>query len=211
MAKKKAEAPLQKIKLPVDPKILGGVLVIVIIIVALAMSNGGEKAAAPVDTGGEEAPYAPPAPAAEDEPAVTPTAQCTQNSDCDDNNDCTTDSCTAGKCANTVAPSCVQKVEEAPRITAANFGNVEDEFVQLKGKNIDLAGWKITNAKGDVYWQLDRSGYKIINGVFTVYSRCALDTTIAVYKCLDSGFFADSGDKAILYNDKGEVASEFSP
>ena len=204
MAKKEAPNSLLK-SLPVDPKILGG-LVLIIIIAAVFMSRGGDKIEAPTDT--DDA-YVPPAPAVEDEPEA-PVGQCTKNVDCNDNDDCTTDTCSASGCSYNSVPDCQSRKEQAPTITAANFGAYEDEFVQLDGKNYNIASWKVTNSKGTVFVQFEKNNYRLINGKITIYAGCGVDTTIAIYQCLDAGFFSDSGDKAILYDENETAVSEMA-
>lgn len=139
----------------------------------------------------------------------TPSLQCTKNTDCNDNDPCTTDSCTAGVCKYTPVPDCQFRVEEKPRIVAVNFGDFNDEFVQIDGKNYNIAGWKITNAKGDLLAQFNKNEYRLINGKITIYSGCGtLSTTTVIYQCLGKELFSNIGDKAILYDENQTAVSE---
>ena len=135
--------------------------------------------------------------------------QCTVNTDCVDSDPCTTDSCTSGACENTPIAECQFKSFELPKITAANFGDLDAEFVQFEGKNYNIDGWTITNGKGEKLIQFNANQYRLINGKITIYSGCgSLSTTNVIYQCLEKDFFSGSGDKAVLYDENQTVVSE---
>ncbi|HIJ98823.1 TPA: hypothetical protein H1005_02675 [archaeon] len=213
MAKKsESEKAMPAMKLPMDPKMLGAIVVVIIIVAAVFMmrgpSNGPETGG--TTTGGDE-PLAPPSPPAPEQPAAT--YGCTTNIQCDDKDRCTTDSCSAGVCKNTPEPDCAVSTEQQPKIVAVNFGSKEDEFVQIEGKNWYVDNWVITNGKGEVlikFFQTYTTENKI-NGKWTIYTSCAsLSTSTIKYVCKDKGFFSDTGDKAILKDEVGNVISEMA-
>ncbi len=148
----------------------------------------------------------------QDQQADLPAApQCTKNSDCSDGKPCTTDTCSNGVCKHTPEADCEMKVEEKPRILAANFGALDEEFVRISGKNWKINGWKITNSKNETLIQFNPNDYTVINGNIDIYSKCGdLSTTSIKYVCIDAGFFNDTSDKAVLIDNNGTVVSEWA-
>ncbi len=186
--------------------------------VAIAGCTGAPAEEKTAEVPAPEAPETPEAVVTPAEPTQTEAAapqpagtECNVNTDCDDKQRCTTDSCRAGVCKHVTEADCEIKVEEKPRITAANFGARADEYVQIEGKNWLMENWYVTNSKGEVFikFAVTADLSNKINGKWVIYTRCDIPLGNDRYACKDNEFFADSGDKAVLKDDSGAIVSQY--
>jgi hypothetical protein len=92
--------------------------------------------------------------------------------------------------------------------TVLNAGDVTAEAVEIKnvGSTVNLEGWTITDAEGNVYTFAEQ--YMFQNASITVYTRPGTNTAVALYWGQDDPLW-QPGDVVTLRNAREEVQSTF--